>query len=271
MKTGRFAQADPIVQAPENGQSLNRYSYVFNNPLSYTDPTGYTACSSTADYRNGTECSSDQSAGDAQRTEANARNNATENGEAQKRDDAQNRNGVSEGSMNNDGRNGSLSTIEHSHSPRVDALKVIGGVAKFVQGILTTVGGVGGVIGGGCWNSITRTRYYTGGLVLISLGVAAVPIGINKTNDGLKQIEEGLTGKKVPESRYEKVKSVGDLINGLLPGPTKVLGGAVDGAIENSLNKTLPPSRIFGVINIADEGVGLVEKQTKFEKKENEN
>ncbi len=38
---GRFMQADPIVQAPDNLQSLNRYSYVFNNPLSYTDPTGY--------------------------------------------------------------------------------------------------------------------------------------------------------------------------------------------------------------------------------------
>ncbi len=38
---GRFIQADPIVQAPKDGQSLNRYSYVFNNPLSYTDPTGY--------------------------------------------------------------------------------------------------------------------------------------------------------------------------------------------------------------------------------------
>ncbi len=40
---GRFMQADPIVQAPDNLQSLNRYSYVFNNPLSYTDPTGYSA------------------------------------------------------------------------------------------------------------------------------------------------------------------------------------------------------------------------------------
>ena len=38
---GRFLQADPFVQAPKNSQSLNRYSYVFNNPLSNTDPTGY--------------------------------------------------------------------------------------------------------------------------------------------------------------------------------------------------------------------------------------
>ncbi|MCM2680030.1 RHS repeat-associated core domain-containing protein [Echinimonas agarilytica] len=38
---GRFLQADPFIQAPKNSQSFNRYSYVLNNPLSYTDPTGY--------------------------------------------------------------------------------------------------------------------------------------------------------------------------------------------------------------------------------------
>ncbi len=38
---GRFLQADPIVQDPLNSQSLNRYSYVLNNPMTYTDPTGY--------------------------------------------------------------------------------------------------------------------------------------------------------------------------------------------------------------------------------------
>ena len=38
---GRFLQADPFIQAPNNSQSYNRYSYVLNNPLNYTDPSGY--------------------------------------------------------------------------------------------------------------------------------------------------------------------------------------------------------------------------------------
>jgi len=37
---GRFVSPDRIVQAPENPQSLNRYSYCLNNPLIYTDPSG---------------------------------------------------------------------------------------------------------------------------------------------------------------------------------------------------------------------------------------
>lgn len=32
---------DPVTQAPENGQNYNRYSYAYNNPLKYTDPSGY--------------------------------------------------------------------------------------------------------------------------------------------------------------------------------------------------------------------------------------
>ena len=38
---GRFLSPDPNVQSPNDLQSYNRYSYVFNNPLRYTDPTGY--------------------------------------------------------------------------------------------------------------------------------------------------------------------------------------------------------------------------------------
>ena len=40
---GRFYSVDPIIQAPGNSQSLNPYSYIMNNPLAGTDPTGYTA------------------------------------------------------------------------------------------------------------------------------------------------------------------------------------------------------------------------------------
>lgn len=38
---GRFISPDSIVQAPEDPQTLNRFSYVVNNPLLYTDPTGH--------------------------------------------------------------------------------------------------------------------------------------------------------------------------------------------------------------------------------------
>jgi len=41
---GRFLGVDPFIQAPTNSQSLNPYSYIMNNPLSGTDPTGYAIC-----------------------------------------------------------------------------------------------------------------------------------------------------------------------------------------------------------------------------------
>ena len=37
----RFLSSDPFVQDATNTQALNRYAYVQNNPLSYTDPSGY--------------------------------------------------------------------------------------------------------------------------------------------------------------------------------------------------------------------------------------
>jgi hypothetical protein len=38
---GRWISADTIVPDPVNPQSLNRYSYVNNNPIKYIDPTGH--------------------------------------------------------------------------------------------------------------------------------------------------------------------------------------------------------------------------------------
>ncbi|GAA4107137.1 hypothetical protein GCM10022414_38040 [Zhongshania borealis] len=42
-RLGRFLQADSIIDGPENPQGYNRYSYVHNNPLNATDPTGHNA------------------------------------------------------------------------------------------------------------------------------------------------------------------------------------------------------------------------------------
>jgi RHS repeat-associated protein len=38
---GRFIAPDSLVPEPGAPQSLNRYAYVYNNPLKYTDPTGH--------------------------------------------------------------------------------------------------------------------------------------------------------------------------------------------------------------------------------------
>ena len=53
---GRFTAVDPFVQFPLNSQSLNPYSYILNNPLSGTDPTGYASCNdvSTKEAGSGT-------------------------------------------------------------------------------------------------------------------------------------------------------------------------------------------------------------------------
>ena len=39
---GRFLSVDPVIQSTTNSQAFNGYSYCLNNPLRYSDPTGYT-------------------------------------------------------------------------------------------------------------------------------------------------------------------------------------------------------------------------------------
>ncbi len=38
---GRFLSADTLVPNPQNPQSFNRYAYVLNRPLNFSDPTGH--------------------------------------------------------------------------------------------------------------------------------------------------------------------------------------------------------------------------------------
>ena len=40
-RLGRFISADPYVTLPFDGQGLNRYAYALNNPLAFTDPSGF--------------------------------------------------------------------------------------------------------------------------------------------------------------------------------------------------------------------------------------
>jgi hypothetical protein len=48
---GRFAQADSIIPESQGVQAWDRYAFVNNNPLRYTDPTGH-----CADPLSGTAC-----------------------------------------------------------------------------------------------------------------------------------------------------------------------------------------------------------------------
>ncbi|MBC8205890.1 MAG: hypothetical protein H8E68_01915 [Kiritimatiellaeota bacterium] len=55
---GRMISPDPSIQSPDSLQSFNRYSYCWNNPLSRTDPSGFsteslaTAVGALDDYKN---------------------------------------------------------------------------------------------------------------------------------------------------------------------------------------------------------------------------
>lgn len=42
----RFVSADPLISRPDDTQSYNRYSYVSNRPMFYTDPSGFSGANS---------------------------------------------------------------------------------------------------------------------------------------------------------------------------------------------------------------------------------
>ena len=57
-KLGRMLSPDPVTQAPENGQNYNRYTYANNNPLKYSDPSGFEFAAAAAACANNIWCSS---------------------------------------------------------------------------------------------------------------------------------------------------------------------------------------------------------------------
>ncbi len=59
-RTGRFLSVDPLLSSPYNGQAINPYSYILNNPLRGIDITGYAPdCeNSSSCHLDGTEVTS---------------------------------------------------------------------------------------------------------------------------------------------------------------------------------------------------------------------
>jgi RHS repeat-associated protein len=47
---GRFIQPDKLVLSLANSIYLNRFAYVTNNPIAYSDPTGHFACSDVFEF-----------------------------------------------------------------------------------------------------------------------------------------------------------------------------------------------------------------------------
>ena len=47
---GRMISPDIVIQDEQNSQAYNRYSYCFNNPLRFTDPSGYISVGGSRNY-----------------------------------------------------------------------------------------------------------------------------------------------------------------------------------------------------------------------------
>jgi hypothetical protein len=60
---GRFVSADTIVPQPGNPQAFNRYSYVTNNPVKYTDPSGHCRYDENGDFTYDENCTLEEFAG----------------------------------------------------------------------------------------------------------------------------------------------------------------------------------------------------------------
>ncbi len=81
---GRFMSPDDVIPDLYNGQSYNRYTYVDDNPLSYTDPTGHDADNGYHPYtaedanRNNPSCTGDCDSDQDRAIAQGLKNQATE-------------------------------------------------------------------------------------------------------------------------------------------------------------------------------------------------
>lgn len=73
---GRFTGVDPVIQFPLNSQGLNPYSYILNNPMSGTDPTGYCVAETGTNIKSCVDVTAVESNGTRTTTSLNVRSAA---------------------------------------------------------------------------------------------------------------------------------------------------------------------------------------------------
>jgi RHS repeat-associated protein len=77
---GRFMSVDPLIQSPTSTQSVNPYSYIMNNPLAGTDPTGYCSTGTAIKHKEPAGCSVIYEAGTGDLSKKSADTKITHNG-----------------------------------------------------------------------------------------------------------------------------------------------------------------------------------------------
>ena len=185
---GRFLSADLVVQAPANLQSYNRYSYVMNNPLTLTDPSGFSWL------------------GDAWSTVQQFTAGAVV-GYAQGVDPTM---GAISRSVEQHVQNSGVPGVPASLSTAEAAGRVVGNVAAMVQGLAEINVGLGLMAGGGTAAGVGAV----GGVATSPTGAGAV-VGGGVTAVGGAVAAGGavVTAHGVLSTAQGAVKAVGNLQN----------------------------------------------------------
>jgi len=198
---GRFLSVDPFIQEPGNSQSLNPYSYIMNNPLAGTDPSGY--CKSSTRIQGGSSVGcqihlADSGQGNSQAARQTSQVSASNGASTDQRSNASGSNaGTSAGEVNELGSQGGQGEFGSVHE-RADISDINSQASEYVESsflgfiqeegldvLLRTgqsVGGAGQVL--------------LGGAICYGSGTTACAAGIAIAAKGLDNFQAGITGEQ---------------------------------------------------------------------------
>jgi len=157
---GRFMSVDPFIQSPTSTQSVNPYSYIMNNPLAGTDPTGYVGCAasrieSTCDStlsRYGGNGKADASSFGGNKS-GGSRSNGSSAAGSKPTQTAQNINSV--GSLQQNAGKQNQSYGNDANFAKDDGTNVSGGIKQAAGDLLTDAGNITGELAADAWEGLS--------------------------------------------------------------------------------------------------------------------